>query len=99
MDFKEINDTLRKFSEKHDLVNQARQHCEIAIKDCLEDNPDEGYPIDQVELRFDKQELVFNHLHVTIPFIRTKFGLHRLIDGQTPDDDSENYGYYILWLL
>jgi hypothetical protein len=96
MDFKEININLRKFSKENNLINHALESCQIAIINCLEENPDEGYPLDQTEMRFEKQAFVFNHHFSNTPFITTQIGLHRLVDGVASDDDSDKYGYYIL---
>ena len=96
MEFKDLNINLRKFSEKHDLINHAFESCRIAIKNCLEENPNEGYPLEETELRFDKQEFVFNHHLLNVPYIKTQIGLYRLVEGVVSEDDSDKYGYYIL---
>lgn len=96
MEFEEINISLRKFSEDNDLVNQALESCQIAIKNCLKENPEEGYSLEETELRFDKQEFVFNHHFSNTPYIKTQIGLYRLVDGVASGDDSDKYGYYIL---
>jgi len=96
MEFKDIDISLRKFSERHDLINHALESCRNAIKSCLEENPDEGYPLDETELRFDKQELVFNHHFYNTPYIKTQIGLYQLVKGIASEDDSDKYGYYIL---
>jgi hypothetical protein len=96
MEFKELNINLRRFSEKHDLVNHALESCRIAINNCLEENPDEGYPLDETEFRFDKQEFVFNHQYFKTPYIKTQIGLYQIVKGVTSKDDSDKFGYYIL---
>mgnify|MGYP001314457873 CR=1 FL=1 len=88
MEFSDINTNLRKFSEKHDLINHALDSCRIAIQNCLNENPNEGYPLDKTELRFSKQEFIFNNHFSKSPYIKTQIDLYKI--------DSDKYGSYIL---
>ena len=96
MEFKDLNIRLRLFSEKHDLIITAIASCRIAIKNCRAENPNEGFPLHETELRFDKQEFVFNHHFLITPYIKTQIGLYHIEDGASSEDDSDKYGYYIL---
>ncbi|MDW7693848.1 hypothetical protein R9C00_03745 [Flammeovirgaceae bacterium SG7u.111] len=96
MNIKDIALCLTEFSEKHDLIGHAIKSCKVAIENCLEENPEEGYPLSEIELRFEKQEFVFKHHFYHTPCIKTQIGLYRLVQGAAPEDESGRYGYYIL---
>jgi hypothetical protein len=96
MEFAELQISLRKFSEKHDLIDQALARCRTFIINHAEEYPEEGYPLEEVELRMSKQEFVCTHSFFPTPYLKTQIDLYRLSDVAASGDDCERFGYYIL---
>jgi len=62
----------------------------------LAENPNEGYPLAEIKLQFEKQEFIFNHHFSKTPYVKTQIGLFKLKNGATTQDAADRFGRYIL---
>ena len=96
MNFKDITQRLQAFSQQHDLLRNTMESCRVAIQNGRNDNPEEGYPLNEIEIRFSKHSFIFNQVPINIPIVRTKLDLYYLGDSGSIDQELLPIGYYSL---
>ena len=96
MNFKDHAQSLQAFSKQKNLLRDAMESCRVAIQNGCDDNPKEGYPLDEIQIRFDKQYLIFNQASANMPIVRTQLDLYYLGDSDSIDKGLLPFGYYSL---
>ena len=97
MDANEVIGYLDKYSKEFDLINEAVYNCQEAIENCLDEETNRlaGVLKEEIELRYEKQELQFNNRHSLEPCVATYIDILRAINGRVADDDADKFGDYI----
>ncbi|MBL7817080.1 MAG: hypothetical protein JNL70_18805 [Saprospiraceae bacterium] len=98
MTTEEIHQTLKEFSEKYKLKQEAIDSCMKAMEHCIADDSDGlgGFSIDEIRLEFMQHDLIFEHYLYNIIFVKTKIGLYQ--NKENPDyvKRLKPIGYYEL---
>ena len=75
-DPEQIVAALRALVESQRLRHEAEEGCRTSMKNCANDGDLEGWSPDEIEIRFERCALVFDHGIWSYPFVETKLGLY-----------------------
>ena len=78
MNKESIIEFLSEFSNKHDLIDRAKESCLQTIStqlDSLNDSEEIHYILDEFKIEFDYQSFVFEHHFGIHPYIKTRIGI------------------------
>ena len=98
MDANAIVSFLNAYSDEFDLKNEAMLSCEEAIENCLDEETLTlaGFLMEEIELRYEKQELLFDNRLGLEPCVATYVDILDKSSGKVAEDDSDKFGDYVL---
>ena len=95
-----IIERLQEWSTQQRLIEQAIKNCHMSLQSNEQDDKKIGliarWQLSDIQLRFDKQSLVFKHGIYSHPFFDTQIGLYIAADSKGWLRDVKNIGRYHL---
>lgn len=75
-------EVLKAWAEQQQLRERAVASCRVALASCAHDDesigelPLRGWPIDQIQLHFERHAFIFSHARLSYPYVDTRIGLY-----------------------
>ena len=82
------------------LIDEAIENCKVSLVNSAQDDlgvnevPLKGWRLEQIQIRFHKQSLVFKHGVLSYPYIDTQIGLYVEDDSGVYLEGLKSIGHY-----